>query len=77
MQQTDGDEEVVEEEEDFNSLDLTFGMLEYLPGLSNFFSLSAPFDFVSGFLAGTEIAKDEHVIMCEKILAEEIIDETE
>jgi len=56
---------------------LTFGLIEKFPGLKYFLTLSGPFEFVSGLLSGTEIAKDEFVWECEKILSQDIIEETE
>jgi hypothetical protein len=53
---------------DLSDFDLTFGLLESIPGITYLLTLEGPFEFFIGFLNGTQIMKTEETFICENLI---------
>jgi len=51
-----------------SEFDWTFGIFDAIPGLKFLLTLEGPFEFVTGFLNGTQIMKSEQTYICENLI---------
>lgn len=62
---------------DLETVDFTFGLNKYAPGISNLATIRAPFEFMGGFINGTQLDKDEATHICNNLVFNTLIGDVE